>query len=493
MFYTKKLSFIGRVTLTAAQIIILKAMQPNLRLFIYKYYICNAYTLEHMTRCILFLFLLFPTFIQAQVISTIAGGGTGVGNGGPATASNLGVFGEIAIDNQGNIIIAANNDARVRKVDAITGIITTIGGTGTSGYTGDNGPATVAQFNWPNFVACDHLNNVYVSDHSHRIRKIDAITGIVSTIAGNGIAAFLGDGGPATAASINEPEGIVFDAIGNLYFADNTNSRIRKISTTGIITTIAGTGMGGYSGDGGAATAAEINPWGISIDSYGKLYFSDDGSYIRKIDLSTGIINTVVGYGSAIYNGDNIPATSAGIGPVKMTFDVNNNMYIGDSYNNRIRMVDNSGIIHTVAGKGSNSFSGDGGLATNAEMYGPGGVEYFCGNIYIADAINMRVRKITYNSTSICPKLSVNNVDVEKAITIYPNPTSSECTISYDGTMYANAQISIYDITGRLRHTYHLTGSNTIISTADLAPGMYQCRIDVDGISVVTKKLVVMR
>ena len=418
---------------------------------------------------------LLPVFVNAQIITTIAGGGTG-GSGGPATSANIGVFGEMAIDSYGNVIIAANNEKKVFKVDAITGIITTIGGTGTSGYTGDGGPATAAEFNLPNFAACDRYNNIYVSDHSNRIRKIDAVSGIVTTIAGNGIAAFVGDGGPADSASINGPEGIVFDAIGNLYFADETNARIRKIDTTGIITTIAGTGISGHSGDGGPATSANISPWGVSIDHSGNLFFTDDGAYVRKINLSTGIITTVVGYGSNVYNGDGIPATAAGIGPVKMTFDVYNNMYIGDASNSRVRMVDNAGVIHTIAGSALSGFSGDGGPATAAELSGTNGVEYFCGNIYIADAQNSRVRKVTYNTSDQCPsELNANNISTESKIAVFPNPTITSLTITSPDKI---TQLTITNLLGQTVYAQACNTEQVEVNVASFPAGMYFVRVN---------------
>ena len=382
-----------------------------------------------MKRYVVLLWLSLPFSLGAQNIETIAGGGTILGDGGPATSANLKVFGQLAIDSYGNIIIAANNDARIRKVDAATGIITTIGGTGVQNYSGDGGPATSAEFDWPNFVACDAHNNVYISDHSDRIRKINAVTGIVTTIAGTGLPAFTGDGGPATAAAIYAPEGIVFDLEGNLYFCDHSNARIRKIDTNGIITTIAGTGITGHSGDGGPALLAEISAWGLAIDNFGDLYFSY-GAYVRKIDMSTGIISTVAGYGAVVYNGEGIPATSAGIGPIKVAFDVNNRMYITDAFNHRIRMVDNNGLIYTVAGIGTQGFAGDGGPATAAQFYSPHGIEYFCGNIYVADVQNKRVRKIIYNTNTTCP-LGINPITTTLlTFTLSPNPATSQITIT---------------------------------------------------------------
>ncbi len=441
-----------------------------------------------MKKLWLLLFVLLPVFSIGQNITTVAGGGTTIGDGGPATAANLLVFGQIAFNSHGDLIIAANNDKRVRKVDAVTGIISTIGGTGTSGYSGDGGPATAAAFNWPNHVICDQYDNIYVADHSNRIRKIDALSGIVTTIAGNGLAAFVGDGGTATAASINGPEGMVFDALGNMFFVDVTNARIRKISTAGIITTVAGSGISGYSGDGGAATAAKINPWDICFDNFGKLYITDNDLYVRKIDLSTGIITTVVGYGSIVYNGEGIAATAAGIGPSGIFFDASNNMFVADASNNRVRIVNSSGIISTAAGTGVNGFSGDGGPATAAQLYGPYGLKMYCGNLYIADGQNRRVRKVAYHSGSGCPELNAENVFSEKEISIYPNPATTELTISAPGKI---KEVGVYNLLGQIGEQGVGSGERELrISVAGLSPGIYFVRIVNEDGGVVVRRFV---
>jgi trimeric autotransporter adhesin len=224
------------------------------------------------------------------IITTIAGGGCPgyCGDGGPATAAGLENVCAIAIDKAGNVYTVDNVNNRIRKVNS-AGVITTMGGTGTAGYSGDSGPATAAQFSGPVGVAVDYSGNIYISDgYNNRIRKVNT-AGMITTIAGTGAAGFSGDGGQATAAQIHFPIGIAVDATGNIYFVDSRNLRIREINTAGIITTIAGNGTLGNSGDGGPATAAEFaTPSGVSVDGAGNVYISDGSAHIvRKIYAHT--------------------------------------------------------------------------------------------------------------------------------------------------------------------------------------------------------------
>ena len=220
---------------------------------------------------------------------------------------------------------------------------------------------------------------------------MNSTTGIITTIAGNGIAGYSGDGGLATNAELNNPYGVAVDSNGNIYIADTNNNRIRKVnSTTGIITTIAGNGTAGYSGDGGLATNAELYyPYGVAVDSNGNIYIADTyNNRIRKVNSTTGIITTIAGNGTAGYSGDGGPATNAQLNyPYGVAVDSSGNIYIADTDNNRIRKVNSTtGIITTIAGNGNPGYSGDGGPATNAELYDPSGVAVDSnGNIYIAD------------------------------------------------------------------------------------------------------------
>ena len=272
------------------------------------------------------------------IITTFAGTSTAgfSGDGGPATAAEI-RYPYAVVAAMGNIYICDAGNNRVRKVDA-SGIITTIAGNGSTGITGDGGPATAAGIsNLLNDIAVDPSGNVYISYNSKDIRKVD-ISGIITTFAGSGTAGFCGDGGPATLACLHGTTGVYADAAGNVYIADGTNARIRKVDAMGIITTIAGTGAGGFSGDGGPATAAEIGPSGIKGDNAGNLYICGAGR-VRKIDLS-GIISTIAGNGTAGYNGEYCNATYAELNDVQhIAIDMQHNLYIADYLNSRVRKV----------------------------------------------------------------------------------------------------------------------------------------------------------
>lgn len=275
--------------------------------------------------------------------------------------------------------------------------ISTFAGNGAAGYNGDNIQATAASLNGSYQIIFDRNDNLFVADYAnHRVRKITP-SGKITTIAGNGIGGYSGDGGLATSASMYYPEGLALDSAGNLFIADNGNSVIRKVDTFGIITTIAGNGNLGFSGDGGPAINAQLfNPGGLSLDKYGNLFFADiHNNRIRKIDKN-GIISTVAGNGGYYYNGDNIPATSASLyTPHSVTVDSIGNIYIPDIYNNRVRKVSSNGTITTIAGNGTGSYSGDSGLATQATLYSPTGVLIdHIGNILITDFNNNVIRKV---------------------------------------------------------------------------------------------------
>src|SRR6185437_2396068 len=272
-------------------------------------------------------------------------------------------------------------------------IITTVVGNGTQSFSGDGGQATAAAVNDAAQTAFDASGNLYFADAiNSRIRKVTS-AGIITTVAGNTTYGYSGDGGAATAAKINYAGGVAIDGAGNMYIADGNNYRIRKVNTAGIITTYAGTGTYGYSGDGGQATAAGIDQVGAVIcDAAGNVYFNNpDYNYIRKI-TTAGIISTVVGNGAASFSGDGGQATAAAINnPIYMAFDAAGNLYFSDFNNSRIRKVTPAGIISTVVGNGTNGYAGDGGPATAAELsYAEGVFVDGAGNIYIGDQFNNR-------------------------------------------------------------------------------------------------------
>ena len=280
-------------------------------------------------------------------LSVVAGGGTSgnIGDGGPATSAWLGTPSAIAFDAAGNLYIADSKNNLIRKVTTSTGLITTVAGmyslNGTTGPLGDGGPATAAHLYAPSGLAFDHAGNLYILDTNHHaVRMVSATTGIITTVAGNETPGFSGDGGLATSAQLLYPNALALDSAGSLYIATPSNPRIRKVAAgTGIITTVAGDGDGGYSGDGGLATAAEINPTGIAFDTSNNLYFSSL-RVVRKIDAGTGIISTVVGNGYYGFRGDGGSATVAELsGLAGIGFDPFGNLYIADSGNYRIREV----------------------------------------------------------------------------------------------------------------------------------------------------------
>jgi hypothetical protein len=264
------------------------------------------------------LLLLLPFLLRAQTITTIAGGALGPssGDGGPATAAKIPGPTCGSFDKYGNYYFGESAiNPRIRKID-VHGIISTVAGTGTYGFSGDGGPATAANLSSP-FSLVDLDGNIYISDvYNYRIRKVDAISGIITTIGGSGSSGHSGDGGPATAASIY-PWGLCVDPLGNIYVKDST-TWIRKISPGGTISAVAGTGFAGFSGDGGPATAAQISHLpGIWTNIYGDVYTGCGDGRIRKIDAVTGIINTIAGNGTETpFNGDGIPATAAQFNPI---------------------------------------------------------------------------------------------------------------------------------------------------------------------------------
>jgi uncharacterized protein (TIGR03437 family) len=322
------------------------------------------------------------------------------GDNGAATSAGIIEPYSVAVDSNGNIFIAEPNDGRIREVTVSNGKINTVAGNGTLGFTGDGSTATNAELNRPTGLALDSSGNVYIADSvNNRVRKVSG--GNISTVAGNGVYSYSGDGGPATSAQFNSPQAVAVDAAGNLYIADTGNNVVRQVTAKGIVTTIAGTGTAGFGGDNGAATSAQLNaPQGIAVDSAGNVYVADTAnSRVRKI--SNGTITTVAGSGTVGYGGDGGAAASAQLNtPVGLAFDKGGNLYIADLGNNVIRKVSTSGSISTVAGNGSQGYSGDNGLATLAQLNGPESVAVdSAGNLYIADTLNSAVREVTAGGT----------------------------------------------------------------------------------------------
>ena len=338
------------------------------------------------------------------IITTVAGNGTQNfrGDGGQAIDASMNPI-SVSVDRQGNLYISDYNNNRIRKVDGINGIITTIAGDSMIGcYGGDGGKATLANLYTPSKTALDNKGNLYICDeNNNRIRKVDT-SGIITTFAGVNSQGYSGDGGLAIQAQLNTPYGVATDNFGNVFIAEFGNNRIRKVDTTGIISTVVGNGNRGYSGDGGLATAATLNlPYDVVLDTIGNLYLIDQGNnVIRKVDTS-GIISTVAGTGDGGFGGDGDSAKYSNLNsPRGITIDRKGNLYISDNGNQRIRMVNTNGIISTIVGNGTVGYNGDGGLASSAILAGTSGISVDnYGNLYIADFGNQRIRKVSGFST----------------------------------------------------------------------------------------------
>jgi sugar lactone lactonase YvrE len=330
------------------------------------------------------------------------------GDGGPATEARLYQPRMSISDTAGNVYIADTFNQVIRKIDATGTISTAVGvyhpvAAGTSDdqcppdFDGDGGPAAKARMSCPHSVALDAAGNLYIADSgNNRIRRVDG-AGIITTIAGTGKFSSGGDGGPATEAGLQSPKGITFDLAGSLLIADSGNNQIRKIDTNGVITTIAGAGEPGYSGDGGPATAAKLEaPRTIAVGPSGDVYIAEPNVHrIRKVD-SKGIISTLAGTSKAGFSGDGGPAKAAQLDmPRGVGVDGEDNVYIADSLNHRIRRVGGDGVIATIAGTGEKGFSGEGAPATEARFFTPRAVDVDrSGDLYVADTYNNRIRRI---------------------------------------------------------------------------------------------------
>ncbi|MEU4994834.1 NHL repeat-containing protein [Streptomyces sp. NPDC021622] len=344
------------------------------------------------------------TAAREASIFTVAGDGTddSYGDDGPAVKAALYRPLGTALDSDGNLYIADTENDRVRRVDAQTETITTVAGNGNRGFGGDDGLAIEAALNAPTRIALDSDGNLYIADSgNNRVRRVDAQTQTITTVAGHYHGDyFAGDGGPAVEAYLVRPNGVAVDSEGNLFIADTKNNRVRRVdAATQTITTVAGNGNEGYGGDDGPAVEAALNfPRDVAVDSEGNLYIADQWNRrVRRVDAATQTITTVAGDGSSGFAGDDGPAVKARLDrPTGVAVDSEGNLYIADTENHRVRRVDAvTETITTVAGDGTEAFAGDGGPAVEAALDTPGDVVVGSGgSLYIADTDNNRIRKV---------------------------------------------------------------------------------------------------
>ena len=342
---------------------------------------------------------------SSGIITTVAGDGNQNYDGDNvlATSTTLNNPRGVVVDSSGNQYIADTNNNRVRKVTASTGIITTFAGNGTRGYSGDSGQAASAELYYPMDVVLDGNGNLYISDYGNNVvRKVVISSGVITTVAGNYTlgAGYSGDSGAATSAQLSSPVGIAVTSAGDLYIADLGNAVVRKVTaSSGVITTVAGnyTLGAGFAGDGGAATSAQLNnPIGVALDSSSNLYIADESNQrIRKVTTGTGIITTFAGSGTQGFSGDGGNAGKADFNdPTGIVLDSSGNLYVSDTGNQRIRLVA-GGKIRTIAGDGDVGLSGDGDRATSATFNNPQGLALHSGNLYVADVADNVIRKIS--------------------------------------------------------------------------------------------------
>ncbi len=406
---------------------------------------------------------------NAQIISTVAGNGLSGsgGDGGPATAASFLHPSKVVVDAVGNMYISDNMGSVVRKVNT-SGEISTFAGTGVFGTSVLSGPATAVPLAKPAGMAFDAAGNLFIADQS-MVRKVST-SGYLTTVAGSySISAITGDGYPATNTAFGTITDVAVDAGGNIYICGNTDMKVRKVNTSGIVSTVAGNGYAGSLGDGGPATDARLNyPRSIALDASGNLLILERmGNYLRKVNTS-GVISTIGGTGIYGWTGDGIPATNANFNyPTGLAVDATGNIYIADQQNNRVRMINSSGIITTVAGQGSCGYSGDGGPAVNAFIQKPENIFLdHLGNLYIAAFENYSVRKVTYNHSTETTELK-NNV----SYTVYPNPVKSTFTIS---GITPTDKVLVYNVLGEpVNELISCSGNSAEYQTDKLPTGVY--------------------
>ncbi len=429
---------------------------------------------------------------QQYTISTVAGIGTVqgyYGNLGPATQAPLDFPFKVAVDSKGNFYIADYYTYVVRQVAAGTGIINTVAGSSTPGFQGDGGPGIQAELTFVKGLATDSKGNLYIADASNgRVRVVDAVTGIINTYAGNGLAGYTGDGGKAVDATLSSPAGLVVDGAGNLYISDYGNATVRKVDTSGNITTVAGTGTWGYSGDGGPANKAALaHPIALAIDTAGNIYIADPGNLnIRKI-TTDGNIHTIY---------SNLDAESLAV-------DAAGSIYYPNYLNSTIQKILSNGTQFTIAGNGTVGFSGDGGPATAAQLNTPYGVAVdSTGNVYVADFANMAIRLLTPAASTVTAVNAASGVGLAispgEIISLYGaalGPTAPAIqqpdANGFYGTLLAGTTVSFNGVNAPLIYT-SASQINAIVPYEVANGGMANIQVNYQGQSVASQTLPVV-
>lgn len=415
---------------------------------------------------------------QRQALAQLGREQAQIASGVEATSVPLAQPGGLAFDSTGNLYIADTDHQIIREV-SLAGIITTVAGTGEQGFSGDGGTATSALLDSPAGVALDAGNNIYIADtHNNRIRRVAASSGVITTIAGTGTAGFSGDGGTATAAELDYPTAIAVDSRGNVFVADTNNFRIREISG-GKISTIAGDGSQTFSGDGGLATAAGLDsPNGIAVDRASNLYIADTHNQsVRMVAAATGIITTMAGTGFRTFNGDGTATSSALARPRGVAVDSTGAVYVADSDNERIRKISGT-TIATVAGDGTEGFSGDKGASTSASIDTPRGVAASSSTIMFADTMNDRVRAVTNSTVNTVAGLappSTEQIGFSGATSAVYGTGSLTVTFS-NGGQAGTGTVTFFDGEGATPATVGtatLSSNSATLSTAHLSAGTH--------------------
>ena len=425
----------------------------------------------------LFMMLCITNLSAQGIISTIAGTGSSgfSGDGGEAILATFSSPSGVALDNIGNIYIADKYNHRVRMISAITGNISTVAGNSAGGYAGMGGPAGAATLFYPNAMFVDASGSYYFTDWFNDASfKVEASTHHIHNHCGHHTQGYTGDDGDAPDATMELPDGICLDNEFNAYIVDAGSNHIRRVDgATNIVTTVCG-GTYGYSGDGGPASLATFNGVsGVATDNHGNIYISDRGNNcIRRID-ATGTIYTIAGTGVAGYSGDGGTAQMAKLyHPGGLFINNAGYLFICDIGNNVIRVLNtNMCTINTLAGNGTAGFSGDSGPAASAALNGPTGVwqQATTGDIFIADAGNNRIRRVMGAGYKTSPNLE--NELTQSHFEMFPNPTSGSFTI-LTNSVKANSSVEVYNIVGQKVFAQSITQQQTNINL-NLPNGLY--------------------